>query len=112
MSSLEQSSNSVASAKSRAPRSQMAMSGQKLLSSPSAKFPALRKCHHLNSPQGSGERRMGAAAVLLEGASVVREGSRDVSNVTGWAELRAATLQQGDRTSARHQGLHDQTCPG
>ena len=63
------------SAKSRAPRSQMAMSGQKLLGSPSAKFPALRKCHHLNSPRGSGERRMGAAAVLLEGASVVREGS-------------------------------------
>ena len=50
---------------------------------------------------------MGAAAVLLEGASVVREGSRDVSNVTGWAELRAATLQEGDRTSACHQGLHD-----
>ena len=75
------------------------MSGRKLLGSLSAEFPALREGHRLNSPWWSREWRVGEAAVLLQGTFSIRERSPDVSNVTQWAELRAATLQWGDRTS-------------
>lgn len=62
MSTLEQSNDKV-SAKPRTPRSQEAMSDQRLLGAPWTESPALGECHHLN--------RMGntAPAMSLEGVS-------------------------------------------